>query len=189
MKDSTEALVWLQDIDDLARSCKKSLTPFTFDFEALYDSLDPKLVLTALRTAMNTNRPQWRIEFKDWIVDLVQLSIDASIGEFSGRFFRQKKGLPTGGSLIVEIANITVCYVLKRVLYNNDTMMRDIVSIKRYIDDGIGIHSMTKRKFDTWKNRVSSDVAEYGFKIKDSDWLVPSEKARRCRNVELAKVQ
>ena len=85
----------------------------------------------------------------------MRLSINASIGEYIGKFYKQKKGLPTGGSLIVEIANITVYYVLKKTLYSDKTAMKNIVSIKRYIDDGVGVHTMTKRKFDIWMERFS----------------------------------
>ena len=176
VKDSSETLIWLEELNTRPKVDKKNYTPFTFDFESLYDSLDPKLVLTALRSAMDLTRSQWTKEFKDWIIDLVQLSIDASIGEFHERFFRQRNGLPTGGSLIVEIANITVFYVLKQVLFDNDTLCQDIVSVKRYIDDGIGIHTMTKRRFDCSKNKISSGVSQYGLKIKESDWLVPSNR-------------
>lgn len=82
VKDTTETLIWLEQIDDTVDKDKRNFTPFTFDFEALYDSLSPKLVLMALRTAMDLTRPQWTVEFKDWLIDLVQLSIDASIGVF-----------------------------------------------------------------------------------------------------------
>ena len=109
-------------------------------------------------------------------MDLVRLSIDASIGEFMGNFFRQKKGLPTGGSLIVEIANIMVHYVLKSTLYSDKSAMKNIVLVKRYIDDGVGVHTMTKRGFDRWKKIVSARVLEFGLKIKESYWNVPSEK-------------
>ena len=153
---------------------KKNVTPFTFDFESLYDSLDPELVKTALRAAMNSCRSHWPAELKDWILQLVQLSISASIGEFHGKFYKQRSGLPTGGSLIVEIANITVYYVLKEVLYDNPDLMKDVLAIKRYIDDGVGVHTMTERSFGIWKNKISAEVYRFGrLTIKESDWSTP----------------
>ena len=53
--------------------------------------------------------------------------------------------------------------------------MKDIVSIKRYIDDGIGIHTMTKRRFCVLKNTISKGVLTFGLKIKESDWSEPNE--------------
>ena len=51
--------------------------------------------------------------------------------------------------------------------------MRNVVDIKRYIDDGIGVHLMTKRAFETWKKVVSTNVSACGLKIKHSDWNFP----------------
>ena len=103
--------------NEYAEPCKKrKFCPFTFDFASLYDSLSPKLVLKAVRVAMDTCRTDWTTQFKDWIIDLIQLSIDASIAEFDGKLYKQLDGLPTGGSLIVQIANITVFFALKEVL-------------------------------------------------------------------------
>ena len=80
VKDTTESLVWLDTkINNLGKSTKRKATPFTFDFAALYDSLDPKLVLKALTEAMGCCRPDWSGDFKKWILGLVQLSIDSSI--------------------------------------------------------------------------------------------------------------
>ena len=125
---------------------------------------------------MDSCRSHWPTELKDWILHLVQLSIDASIGEFQDKFYKQKRGLPTGGSLIVEIANIAVYFVLKQVLYDDPVLMKDIISIKRYIDDGVGLHTMRKRSFDNWKNKISAKVLQFAnLTIKEDDWNTPSE--------------
>ena len=176
VQDSIETLSWLEEMDKVKKSSKKrNFIPFTFDFESLYDSLDPDLVITALREAMDLCRSEWSQKFKDWIIDLVRLSIDGSIAEFRGFLFRQLKGLATGGSLIVEIANITVYFVLKKTVYSDQSLMKNITDIKRYIDDGVGIHSMTKRSFASWRKTVSSRIQEFGLRIKDSDWNVPED--------------
>ena len=79
----------------------------------------------------------------------IYLSIDASVAEFDGQLYKQ-----LGGSLIVQIANIAVFFALSEVLYRKAPLMKDIVDIKRYIDDGIGIHCMSKRKFSLWTSRL-----------------------------------
>ena len=124
---------------------------------------------------MDACRSDWSRDFKDWIIDLVQLSIDASIAEFDSKFYKQKNGLPTGGSLIVPIANITVFYALNHALYSNRNLMKNVIDIKRYIDDGVGIHRMSSRAFSNWKKMVSSELKKFGLNIKDSDWNVPTE--------------
>ena len=139
----------------------------------MYDSLNPDWVSKALDEAIHCCRPNWSKDFKNWILGLIQLSIDSSIGEFNGKFYKQKNGLPTGGSLIVQIANITVFFILNRVLYSNKKLMRGVADVKRYIDDGIGVHFMTPRAFTAWKKEVSSKVKTFDLEIKESDWNSP----------------
>ena len=143
LKDSTEALAWLQDIEKKVRKGGRHPTPFTFDFASLYDSLDPILVIKAVRDAIKTCRSNWSRSFADWLIDLILLSIDSGFGEFLGRFFRAVKGIATGGSISVELANITVYFVLKKVLFDDPKLMRDVVDVKRFIDDGVGVHMMS----------------------------------------------
>ena len=186
VKDTTETLVWLEKFNDKSYTDKRSYTPFTVDFQALYDSLSHSLVVKALREALNLHRDDWPTKLKDWIIDLVLLSIEASVGEFMGKFYRQRKGLPTGGSLIVEIANITVYYVLQKSVYSDKSMMKNIVAVKRFIDDGVGIHQMTKRLFDRWKAEVSVRVNKFGLTIKEQDWNVPSEKSEPVNFLDIS---
>ena len=64
-------------------------------------------------------------------------------GEFIGRFFKAIKGIATGGSISVELANIAVYFVLKNVLFDDPKLMRDVIDVRRYIDDGVGVHIMS----------------------------------------------
>ena len=90
--------------------------PFTFDFDSLYDSISPNLVLIALKDAISYCRKDWNEMFISWLCDIITLSMNASLGEFDGKFFKQLKGIATGGSNCVELANITVFLVLKKDL-------------------------------------------------------------------------
>ena len=54
--------------------------------------------------------------------------------------------------------------------------MKDIVDVRRFIDDGVGIHTMTKRVFKGWKSEISKRVAAFHLKIKESDWSEPNTK-------------
>ena len=92
----------------IATTYNRQFHPFTFDFDSLYDSIDPQLALTALRDAMSCCRDTWTTDFKTWLVELIQLSIESSVVEYKGQFYKALRGLPTGGSLIVQIANISV---------------------------------------------------------------------------------
>ena len=54
--------------------------------------------------------------------------------------------------------------------------MKNVIDIKRFMDDGAGLHCMTRRSFSKWKTAVSKGVATYGLTIKDSDWSEPKEE-------------
>ena len=149
---------------------KKPFNPFTFDFDSLYDSISPVLAVTALEECMKMCRPSWDSDFRSWLLKLIEISMEASIGEFNGRLFRAKSGLPTGGSLIVQLANISVFFALNKILYSNQDLMKDIVSIKRYIDDGIAIHTMTNIRGSLVLGREKKFWCHHGrLNVKESD--------------------
>ena len=72
------------------------------------------------------------------IINLVKLSLRAAVGKHEGRWYHQKKGIPTGGSLCVELANITVFYIMRKFVYSNRILMKHVAHVKCYIDDGAG---------------------------------------------------
>ena len=94
----------------------------------------------------------------------------SAFGEFQGKFFKAAGGIPTGGSISVELANIAVYYILKKAIFEDAKLMKDVVGIKRYIDDGIGIHTMSPRRFALWKKSVIEKVYKQGgMIIKEKD--------------------
>ena len=117
---------------------KKLLNCFTFDFKALYDSLNPDLVKEALTHAINVSRPDWSEELKNWLLSLVDFSLRASVAKYEDSWYSQKNGVPTGGSLCVQLANITVFYVMNKRVYSQPHLMKFVVALKRFIDDGVG---------------------------------------------------
>ena len=166
LTDTTDALIWLDQVNDSRpQFVKKTFKSFTFDFKGLYDSLSPSLVIEALQHAMNQLRPDWSDNFKAWLIDLVNHSLKSSIGFFEDTWYRQIHGVPTGGSLCVQLANIAVFYVLDKLVYSNQELMRQVASVKRYIDDGAGQFTGSTRQFSTWINRVNEAIAQYGLEI------------------------
>ena len=95
--DTTDALKWLEKMDN---NTKPNTSSFAFDFKSLYDSLSQKLVIDSLKEAMHECRPEWTQEFRNWLVDLVCISLESSVGVFNNKWYRQKGGIPTGGSLV-----------------------------------------------------------------------------------------
>ena len=164
LTDSTDALRWLENAN-AAEPDKQALRAFTFDFKALYDSLDPSLVKEALLHAMEISRPDWTSGFCEWLIDLVDISLRASIGCYENQWYVQKRGVPTGGSLCVQIANITVYYVMYKCVYSNSKLMKRVRTSKRYIDDGAGFFNSTEHKFKKWIGKVNDALQQYGLLI------------------------
>ena len=72
---------------------------------------------------------------------------------------------PHRGSLCVQLAYITVFYVLEKLVYSNQELMRQASSVKRYIDDGAGQFTGSTRQFSTWIKKVNEAIAQYGLEI------------------------
>ena len=174
--DTNDALAWPDNINDtLDHNTKRKLRAFTFDYKALYDSLDPELTIKALSTAMDECREDWDPNFKHWILELVGLSLRASVGIFNESWYKQKRGVPTGGSLCVQIANIAVYYIMRDHVYSDESLMRHIKSVKRYIDDGSGVFSGTKRQFGEFIRKVNDRISDHGLNIDEHCVADPGE--------------
>ena len=141
---------------------------FTFDFKSLYDNLKPELVKEAVLHAMETCRPGWSQAKRNWIIQLIDISLRASIGKFKDHFYLQKNGAPTGGSLCVQLANITVFYIMNKAVYSKPQLMSNIKEVKRYIDDGGGFYVGSERSFNAWINAVNAALRPYNLYIDES---------------------
>ena len=117
---------------------------------------------------MSTSRPGWSKIKQKWILDLIDISLRASIGKFKDTFYLQKNGVPTGGSLCVQLANITVYYIMNIAVYSKPQLMHNIREAKRYIDDGAGFYVGSERSFNAWMNKVNTALNPYGLYIDES---------------------
>ena len=130
----------------------------------------PDLVQEAVRYAILEVRQDWSSEYTDWILKLIDLSMRASFAKYKDSWYKAKKGIPTGGSMSVQIANITVFYVLSKCLYSSDEHMSYIHAMKRFIDDGTGIFKGSERQFISWKNTLNSALIPYNLTIDNDSW-------------------
>ena len=121
-----------------------------------------------MREAAEECRPDWSSDFVEWLVSLVILSLESSVGIFEGSWYKQKGGIPTGGSLCVQLANITVYWVMRKAVYENPELMKNIISVKRYIDDGADFIQGPPEDFHQWIRKVNENLSEYGLFIDES---------------------
>ena len=117
---------------------------------------------------MQTCQPGWNQVKRNWIIKLIDLSLRSSIGKFKDVFYLQKNGVPTGGSLCVQLANITVYHTMNKAVYSQPSIMSNVKEAKRYIDDGAGFYVGSQRSFSTWMTTVNNSLKPYGLYIDES---------------------
>ena len=79
------------------------------------NSLTPALVVEAMKHAIQKCRPQWNVQFRNWILKLIKLSMSAGFGKFKDKWYRPATGIPTGGNISVQLANIAIFVLLLAV--------------------------------------------------------------------------
>ena len=171
--------------NELDESEKRILKCFTFDYKSLYDSLNQTLVIESLKEAISECRPDWSEDFCSWLISLVEMSLKCSIGVFENVWYRQKGGVPTGGSLCVQLANITVYSRMRKLIYLDPILMEKVKSVKRYFDDGAGTYNGSKEEFHNWIATVNQRLAPDGltideYCIKPPDEFVPFLDVQFC---------
>ena len=162
VKDSTEALIKLEDLgaSDIVNN---SMFSFSIDVVSLYDSLNHKLVFRALEDAMQTCRPDWDEKFRVWLKDQLDLSFRSAVVKYDNDWYAGINGIPTGGIPSVDAGNISVYYVLKRLVYLNDVKPEELLMFLRFVDDGSGIWNGTRDVFLNWFQELRrTSVAIYG---------------------------
>ena len=85
---------------------------------------------------MNLCHPLWSNELKEWVVSLAHFTLRASVVKYGKDWYKQSNGVPTGDSLCVQIANITVFCAMYIKVYAQAHMMQYVKDVKRFIDDG-----------------------------------------------------
>ena len=163
VKDSTEALLKLDSFEK-SSSISDSTLAFGLDVVSLYDSLQFHVVKSALNDAMDCCRPDWSDEFKAWLIDITMFSFESAVVNFRGVWYEVESGLPTGGIPSVSVANITVFYVFKMLIYEKRNSM--LIGFLRFVDDGLGLFSGNLQCFYSWFNSVREKSVElYGLDL------------------------
>ena len=70
----------------------------------------------------------------------------------------------------MQLANITVFYVMSKKVYSDPNMMILITEIKRFIDDGAGFFSGTEEQFNEWLAEVNRRINPLGLHIDESSF-------------------
>ena len=112
--------MFLQKLDAIEESVgmKNNYLIFNIDVEALYDSIKREHVNLAIRHAIEQCRKTWEEDFIEWLLGSINLSLDAAVAKFGGKWCQASGGVATGGKLCVYIANIVVFWAFNDVIYS-----------------------------------------------------------------------
>ena len=94
--------------------------------------------------------------------------------KYGNAWYKQNNGVPTGGSLCVQIANITVFYAMFKNVYSHAHLMRNVIDIKRFIDDGSGFFCGSEDVFNNWLNEINEGIGVLGLTIDESNFQEPT---------------
>ena len=134
---------------------------FTLDVEKLYPSIQPRYALEALQD-MLANIGEEDRKIGEAIEAFVRLSLEESYVTHKDGVFKPKIGIPTGGSLSRQLADIFLHWLLFKKS-NTSTMNRaELLFWKRFIDDGIGIWRGTRRGFEAFVRKLNKEANKFG---------------------------
>ena len=153
VKNSVEFLQLLENFD--TSLITEETLSFSIDIVSLYDSLRIPLVFEALTDAISLLRPQYTSEFKNWLFELTDLSLRGAYLSFEGDLYRPVRGIPAGSHLSVDLANISVFYILKKLL--SEHKRSNLLYFNRFVDETVGIFSGNRGEFLTWFNELRNE--------------------------------
>ena len=137
---------------------------FSIDVKSLYPSISPDLAITALQdasdkcTGMDEN-------LKFSITKMVTFCLSNSFIVYQNNSYKTLKGIPTGGSISRQEADIFLHWLIFIVLSGKIPMWNLIKFWRRYIDDILGIWRGTERQFKQFISNLNSLTLPYGIKF------------------------
>ena len=103
--DTGDLIKQLQHVNESKILEKENVYLFTLDVKALYPSIKPELALQAIRDVLQTDKSTDK-NIRTAIARLTELSLENSYVSYRDECFKPKVGIPTGGSLSRQIADI-----------------------------------------------------------------------------------
>ena len=90
---------------------RENINLFTLDVKALYPSIKPDLALQAIRNVLAADKTTNK-NLKTAISQFIELSFENSYVGYQDYCYKSKVGIPTGGSLSRQIADIFLHWIL-----------------------------------------------------------------------------
>ena len=127
-------------------------------------SIQPELALQTIHEALATDTSTDR-KTKTAIEHFIRLSFENSYVSHKNECFKSKVGIPTGGSISRQIADIFLHWILFIKMTPKLNLIQAIRYWGRFIDDCIGLWRGTKRSFDIFVKQLNAETMKYGIKF------------------------
>ena len=137
---------------------------FTLDVEKLYPSIKPDVALQAIRDTFSADTTTDR-KTKAVLESFVKMSFEHSYVSYKNECYKSKVGIPTGGSLSRQIADIVLHWIMFRKMTPKLSEIQAIRLWKRFIDDCIGIWRGSRRSFDIFVRQLNAHTMKYGIRF------------------------
>ena len=162
--DTGDLLNNIQNINESGCIQNENINLFTLDVKALYPSIQPELALEAVRDALLTDKTTNK-NTKTAIARFIELSFENSYVTYGGECYQSKIGIPTGGSLSRQIADIFLHWILFKKINPSLDTAQAIRFWKRFIDDCLGIWRGSRRSFDNFVRQLNAETMKYGIEF------------------------
>ena len=104
-------------------------------------------------------------KLKNVIEQFIKVSFENSYVSYKNDTYKSKIGIPTGGSLSRQIADIFLHWIIFVKANPNLNEIEAIRFWKRFIDDCIGVWRGTRRSFDNFVKQLNAETGKYGIKF------------------------
>ena len=162
--DTSDLISNLENLNASQSLQNENVNLFTLDVEGLYPSIQPELALQAIREVLSADKTIDK-NTKNAIAHFIELSFENAYISYKNECFKSKIGIPTGGSLSRQIADIFLHWIMFIKMTPKLNTHQAIQFWKRFIDDCIGIWRGTKRSFDNFVAQLNAETMKYGIKF------------------------
>ena len=180
--DTSDLTDQLNDINTSKLLENENVNLFTLDVAKLYPSIQPELALQAIQEALaaDTSTDQ---NTKNAIEQFIRLSFENSYVGYKGESFKSKIGIPTGGSLSRQIADIFLHWILFVKMTPKLSLIQAIRFWKRFIDDVVGIWRGTRRSFENFVKKLNAETRKFGIDFPINE--IQFGKSVHCLEVQI----
>ena len=176
LKDTVNLLQKIED-DSLVtqlNSRKKTNFHATIDVEKLYPSLNSNLIKDAFHWFFN-KYTDLHINVINLLVEAILLVIKEEIFIHDKSLYKIAVGIPTGSKVSVEIANITLMYVIDQVNSNLQQHQPPFKRIYRFIDDIYLLIQGSKSRCNSFLEKFMQEFTNFSGLNLTSDGLLTVE--------------